>query len=728
MEREAVIAAAIPESSARAGVLIINDEQHSRRALQAAFGEHYQLHFAASAAEALAAVARTRFEVLVTDHHLADMNCRAFLRELDRISPHTMALVLADPQESVSSASAINAANLFCILHKPCPLSEFGETIALAVSAARVEPARAGAAATLAPAAIDALLVDSSLAVLVLSGDATLCAALTTTTQGRYPLHQAADEADALAELARLAPAVLVIDAACSGNPAAFAARVHHCQPSAVIIIAAEREQASAHLGLVGQHGIARVLLKPISPGQTRLCLEASVRRHLDLLQADIEADQQVVEAALPGAGQQRGRRLALWAGCASAAVALVALSVWWLAPASQADLPRATAPRPASLQAEEPRPAATPGFSTAGSAGVAAEASLVSTADDITRRLALAEAALAAGLLLGPDAGSAESRFRDVLATYPDNGTARLGLERVWLAVLVAAEEAVQRGDLAEAESVAASLAERVPGHPRLTLVRQRLAQAEAQRSASRPAAAPPATAGAAENPASGTLPAWIEPLRLASQRLEEGALTAPAGDNAWEYYLLAAAEAGDHPEVGRLGEALTAVLYEEADRQLRVENFVTAQEHLERLALLDANSAALLLLQAQFETAQNAHTDRQLLELVQAEARLLRARRSSDAAASVVPESELTRVEYRAPDYPRRAYRLRQEGWVALQFTVGPDGYPREISVTAAEPVEVFEDNAIAALERWRYEPVFIDGDYVPQRAEVRLRFEIR
>jgi TonB family protein len=57
-----------------------------------------------------------------------------------------------------------------------------------------------------------------------------------------------------------------------------------------------------------------------------------------------------------------------------------------------------------------------------------------------------------------------------------------------------------------------------------------------------------------------------------------------------------------------------------------------------------------------------------------------------------------------------------------------VGPDGYPREISVAAAESVEVFEDNAIAALERWRYEPVFIDGDHVPQRAEVRLRFEIR
>jgi DNA-binding NtrC family response regulator len=198
-------------------VLIINDEQHSRRALQAAFGEQYQLHFTASTAEVLAAVVCTRFDVLVTDHHLAGMNCHAFLRELDHASPHTMALVL----------------------------------------------------------------VDSSLAVLVLSGDATLCAALATNTEGRYPLHPAADEADALAQLARLAPAVVVIDAACCETPATLAAQVHRYQPSAVVIIAAERKQASAHLGLVGQHGIARVLLKPLSPGQSRLCLEASVRLHL---------------------------------------------------------------------------------------------------------------------------------------------------------------------------------------------------------------------------------------------------------------------------------------------------------------------------------------------------------------------------------------------------------------------------------------------------------------
>jgi protein TonB len=95
---------------------------------------------------------------------------------------------------------------------------------------------------------------------------------------------------------------------------------------------------------------------------------------------------------------------------------------------------------------------------------------------------------------------------------------------------------------------------------------------------------------------------------------------------------------------------------------------------------------------------------------------------------SGGVIAESELRRLVYRAPDYPRRAYRLREQGWVELEFLIGADGVPAGIEVVAAEPEGVFEDNAVAALQRWRYEPVLADGGAVEQRARVRIRFEIR
>ena len=38
---------------------------------------------------------------------------------------------------------------------------------------------------------------------------------------------------------------------------------------------------------------------------------------------------------------------------------------------------------------------------------------------------------------------------------------------------------------------------------------------------------------------------------------------------------------------------------------------------------------------------------------------------------------------------------------------------------------PAGTFDRAAITALKRWRYEPVMRDGEAVPQRAHMRMRF---
>jgi protein TonB len=77
--------------------------------------------------------------------------------------------------------------------------------------------------------------------------------------------------------------------------------------------------------------------------------------------------------------------------------------------------------------------------------------------------------------------------------------------------------------------------------------------------------------------------------------------------------------------------------------------------------------------------------------------------------------------------PTYPEAALRRGTEGWVDLIFTVRTDGTIGDLSVTGAEPAGIFEQSAMSALRRWRYEPVRKDGRVVEQRARLRLRFEI-
>jgi protein TonB len=79
-------------------------------------------------------------------------------------------------------------------------------------------------------------------------------------------------------------------------------------------------------------------------------------------------------------------------------------------------------------------------------------------------------------------------------------------------------------------------------------------------------------------------------------------------------------------------------------------------------------------------------------------------------------------------APDYPPRALARGLEGWVKIQFAITPIGTVRDPVVVDAEPKGVFEDAALKALARWRYNPR-IDGGVAVERVGVQtvIRFAL-
>ncbi len=62
--------------------------------------------------------------------------------------------------------------------------------------------------------------------------------------------------------------------------------------------------------------------------------------------------------------------------------------------------------------------------------------------------------------------------------------------------------------------------------------------------------------------------------------------------------------------------------------------------------------------------------------------------------------------------PDYPPTALARNIEGWVQVQYTVTATGTVREAKVVAAEPKGVFDQAALRAIARWRYNPMIEDG----------------
>ena len=55
--------------------------------------------------------------------------------------------------------------------------------------------------------------------------------------------------------------------------------------------------------------------------------------------------------------------------------------------------------------------------------------------------------------------------------------------------------------------------------------------------------------------------------------------------------------------------------------------------------------------------------------------------------------------------PDYPPAARNI--EGWVQVRFSVTATGSVRDAVVVASEPGTIFDDAALEAVARWRYNP---------------------
>jgi len=61
-------------------------------------------------------------------------------------------------------------------------------------------------------------------------------------------------------------------------------------------------------------------------------------------------------------------------------------------------------------------------------------------------------------------------------------------------------------------------------------------------------------------------------------------------------------------------------------------------------------------------------------------------------------------------------------------VQFTVKSDGTTTDVSIVGAQPVGVFEQSAMEAVQKWHYRPVVRNGQTVDQLARVRVRFALQ
>jgi len=142
-------------------------------------------------------------------------------------------------------------------------------------------------------------------------------------------------------------------------------------------------------------------------------------------------------------------------------------------------------------------------------------------------------------------------------------------------------------------------------------------------------------------------------------------------------------------------------------------------AQKLAQQQQTQQADAARAAEAQRQADAAKAAEAQRQAEAARQAEAQRQAAARAATPATATA--NDLRPISTPPPKYPVEALRANQSGDVLVEFTVATDGSVTSARVVRANPPRVFDREAVAAVKRWRFQPV---GNEVTTRRTIGFK----
>lgn len=261
---------------------------------------------------------------------------------------------------------------------------------------------------------------------------------------------------------------------------------------------------------------------------------------------------------------------------------------------------------------------------------------------------------------------------------------------------------------------------------------------------------------------------------LAEARTAMNDQRLVAPAGNNAFEFYMKVlqkqpgnAVAADALRETFSYGAAAT-------EQTINARDFNEAQREIDLLAKADPANYTLTILRSKLDAQrktldreQQQAADAQKAQLAQqnaAAAAKLQAEQQATAAAAEAQKQQAAReqaarvaqqqpaqapaarpvaaparsadaeaitdavlVRQVNPRYPTAAMRSNQEGWVDVELTVGSDGTVSNVNVVDAQPKHVFDRSAVDAVSKWEFKPAMRNGEPMTVTLRRRLQFNL-
>lgn len=250
---------------------------------------------------------------------------------------------------------------------------------------------------------------------------------------------------------------------------------------------------------------------------------------------------------------------------------------------------------------------------------------------------------------------------------------------------------------------------------------------------------------------------------LSEARKAMNERRVLAPAGNNAFEFYLKALEKQPGNPVATDALRETFPFAATGAEQAINGRDFNEAQREIELLAKADPANYTLTILRSKLDAqrklldkeqqqaieqqrqqqlaaekaaAEKAAADKLAQQQAAAQATQQPAKPAASEpdqvaaavaakAAPVLTEPVLIRAVQ--PRYPTVARRSNQEGWVIVSYNIDVEGNVGNVKVVDAQPRHLFDREATDAVERWKFKPATRNGVPVEASRQQRIVFKL-
>jgi protein TonB len=279
------------------------------------------------------------------------------------------------------------------------------------------------------------------------------------------------------------------------------------------------------------------------------------------------------------------------------------------------------------------------------------------------------------------------------------------------------------------------------------------------------------PGAVPGAEAPAAPAAPAPVvemskeQLLKEAGTAFREKRYVAPAGNNAYEYYLRVLDKEPNNQIAKDALREMFPFATPIVETDINGNNLDEATREIDLLAKADPSNYTLTILRGKLDAKKKQAEKEQAQAAAAAAAAAAKAAAAAQAPAAAAPvasappppaatpappkpaaaappppvaeapapaapvgETHAAQlVKSAAPAYPPEAVRAHKDGWVQVEFTVDANGQVTDAKVANADPPRLFNTAALDAVRRWTFKPRMENGKAVEERMSRRIEFKL-